>query len=148
MLPWRVLALVLVLLMLPACPADGAVTSGYGLRVHPLTGLRSMHRGIDLAAPRGSPIRSAWPGVVEHVGRSKTWGRNVVVRTGPFAVRYAHAHTVEVEEGDAVARGAQIGTVGATGRATGPHLHLEVARGRRRLRPDFLLATCQAARVR
>lgn len=142
------LALVLVLRFLPACPCDAAVTSGYGRRVHPVTGERSFHRGVDLGAPTGTPIRAAWAGLVEHVGRSKTWGRNVVVRTGNLSVRYAHASDVDVAEGDVVVRGAVLGHVGATGRVTGPHLHLEVARRGRRLRPDFLLAMCQAVRVR
>lgn len=138
----------LMLSLLPTCPADGPVTSPFGRRVHPMTGERSFHRGIDLGAPRGSPIRAAWGGVVAHVGRSKSWGRNVVVQSGAFSVRYAHASAVVVAQGDVLARGDLLGKVGATGRTTGPHLHLEASRGRRRLRPDFLIATCQVARVR
>lgn len=136
------LAAVLVALLVPTCPVDGVVTSGYGRRVHPVTGRLSPHRGVDLGAPRGTPIHAALGGVVEHVGDSSGWGRNVVVRTGTLWVRYAHASTVAVGKGDRIRRGDLVGTVGSTGRATGPHLHLEVARGPRRIDPTFLLCTC------
>lgn len=142
------LGLALAILLLPSCPAEGAITSPYGRRIHPLTGRRSFHAGVDVGAPQGSPIRAAFSGTVIHAGRSRTWGRNVVVRTGPLQIRYAHASELEVDEGDEVDAGQQLGAVGATGRVTGPHLHVQVERRGRRVRPDFLLATCAGTRVR
>lgn len=144
----RVLGLVLALLMLPSCPADGPVTSPYGRRIHPLTGQRSFHAGVDVGAPKGTPIRAALGGEVVHAGRSRTWGRNVVVRTRGLRVRYAHASDILVTEGELVDAGQRLGSVGSTGRATGPHLHVQVDRRGRHVRPDFLLVKCQAARAR
>jgi murein DD-endopeptidase MepM/ murein hydrolase activator NlpD len=138
-----VLAAVLVAILLPACPVDGVVTSGYGRRIHPLTGRLSQHRGVDVAAPQGTPIMAVLGGVVDAVGRSSTWGHNVVVRSGTLWIRYAHASTVAVRVGDRLGRGDLVGTVGSTGRTTGPHLHLEATRGRRRIDPKFLIAACR-----
>lgn len=136
------LAAILIATVVPACPVDGAVTSGYGRRVHPVTGRLSLHRGVDVAAPEGTRIGAAVGGVVEAIGQSSTWGHNVVVRSGPLWIRYAHASTVAVRVGDRLGRGDLVGTVGSTGRATGPHLHLEATRGNRRIDPTFLICAC------
>jgi len=137
------LAGILAAVLMPACPVQGVLTSGYGRRLHPVTGRRSMHRGVDLGAPEGSQILSALGGVVEHVGESPTWGRNVVVRSHTLRIRYAHARSILVGVGEVLVRGAPLGEVGSTGRATGPHLHLEVVLGRRWVDPSYMLANCR-----
>ena len=136
------LAAVLAIILTPACPVDGVVTSVYGRRVHPVTGKLAMHQGIDIGASAGTPFRSALDGVVEHAGTSPTWGTNVVVRSGVLQLRYAHASRISVHVGDVVRRGTHLGDVGSTGRATGPHLHLEVIRGVRRIDPTYMISTC------
>jgi murein DD-endopeptidase MepM/ murein hydrolase activator NlpD len=137
-----VFAALIVAMLVPACPVDGVVTSEYGRRVHPVTGRLSLHRGVDVAAPEGTRIGAALAGIVEAVGRSSTWGHNVVVRSGSLSIRYAHASTVAVSVGDRLGRGDLVGTVGSTGRTTGPHLHFEAIRRSRRIDPMFLMTTC------
>jgi len=107
---------------------EGTVTSGYGFRDDPISGARDFHTGVDIAAPQGSPVSAAFTGTVEAVGESETYGKFVVLRHGNFETRYGHCLCALVREGDAVAAGDVIALVGATGRATGPHLHFELRR--------------------
>ncbi len=117
-------------------PADGWFSHGYGWRKDPWSGEREFHRGIDIVAPDGSDVRATADGVVSDVGRYADYGRSIDVDHGQgFATRYAHLSAVLVRSGDRVARGERIGTVGATGRTTGPHLHYEVFRDGRRTNP-------------
>lgn len=110
-----------------ALPGDGTLTSRFGLRTDPFTGRQAMHQGIDLAAPEGSPVRAALPGVVRAAGARGDYGLAVeVVHEGGFTTLYAHASELLVKEGDRVAPGQPIARVGRTGRSTGAHLHLEV----------------------
>ncbi|MEW5847928.1 MAG: peptidoglycan DD-metalloendopeptidase family protein [Myxococcota bacterium] len=108
-------------------PASTGLTSGFGPRADPLTGQASEHHGWDLAAPTGSPFHTASDGIVTRVGRDEGYG-NFVEVSHPDGTHtlYAHAEEVTVRAGQAVRRGEQLGRVGQTGRATGPHLHLEV----------------------
>lgn len=112
-----------------ALPVAGRISSGFGPRIHPMTGREHFHGGIDVEAPRGSAVASPRAGEVIEVGSGASAGRFVRVRSDDGTVAtYAHLDAVRVRAGDRVAPGALLGTVGMTGRATGPHLHLAVHR--------------------
>lgn len=100
------------------------VSSGFGARVHPILGVRKAHNGVDLAVPVGTSVRSAAAGTVKVVGSDDLNGNYVVV-THPSHLRTAYCHLDEavVTQGMAVSAGDLLGRSGATGRATGPHLH-------------------------
>ena len=108
-------------------PVDGWITSGFGTRVSPFTGERTAHAGIDIAAPVGTPIMAPADGVVIFTGAKAGFGNFIMIAHGYGVVtRYGHNNQNLVQPGQKVGRGEQIGTVGETGRATGPHLHYEV----------------------
>lgn len=109
-------------------PLDSGYTaSRFGRRVDPLTGRRARHEGLDFAAPRGTPIHAAGPGVVVFAGRHPAYGNQVDIDHGDgLLTRYAHARKLFVRAGDIVHQGDKIAEVGSTGRSTGPHLHFEV----------------------
>lgn len=106
----------------------GTLTSNYGYRIHPISGVRKMHTGIDLAAPAGTPILAAESGTVSLVRKLGTgYGWYVVVSHGSnISTLYAHMSSIIVSEGQAVSRGQKLGGVGTTGSSTGNHLHFEV----------------------
>ena len=111
-------------------PIDGAkISSNFGSRLHPILGYTIQHRGIDFAAPTGTPIFAAGDGIVEVRERENGYGNYIKIRhNGEYATAYGHmsrfapriAHGVRVQQGQV------IGYVGSTGMATGPHLHFEV----------------------
>lgn len=108
-------------------PASGRRSSGFGLRVHPVTGVTRLHAGLDIAAPTGEPIRAAAAGRVSFVGGLGGYGTTVMLDHGGGMVTvYAHQSATAVSTGKVVAAGDVIGSIGATGVATGPHLHFEV----------------------
>ena len=111
-------------------PVDGArLSSRFGMRLHPILGYTKMHRGVDFAAPPGTPIMAAGDGVVEKAGPSSAYGNLVVLHhNGAYETAYAHmSHFARgVRPGARVHQGEVIGYVGATGRVTGPHLHYEI----------------------
>lgn len=113
-----------------AWPTRGIFTSGYGMRADPFTGLPRFHNGIDVANSVGTPIRAAASGTVVHVeSQIGNYGRFVIVRhPDGFQTLYAHLHTFRVRNGQSVSRGQVLGTMGNTGRSTGPHLHFSVIR--------------------
>jgi len=117
------------------------VTSLYGYRIHPISGGRQFHWGLDLGLPQGTPLLAGLDGTVVSVGyQPNGYGNFVVIECADGKqVRYAHCHEVFVTQGQAVIRGELIATVGTTGASTGPHLHIEVARNGRRLNPIFFL---------
>jgi murein DD-endopeptidase MepM/ murein hydrolase activator NlpD len=107
-----------------------ALTSGFGMRMHPVLGGMRTHAGIDLAAPSGSPIISASNGVVSAAGWLGSYGLYVSLEhRGGLQTRYAHMSRLNVVPGQQIHRGDVIGYVGSTGRSTGPHLHYEVRVG-------------------
>lgn len=109
--------------------ADARLTSSFGERHDPIEGDVRAHAGLDLAAPAGTPVRAAGPGVVVRAGDAGGYGNMVVIdHGGGVTTRYAHLARADVKPGDHVAAGAAIGAVGQTGRTTGPHLHFEVRR--------------------
>lgn len=110
-------------------PVVGRVSSEFGMRTHPVTGVRKSHTGIDFAAPTGTPIEAAAAGTVTFAGVRGGYGNLVIVDHGDGTeTRYAHQHRIDVGVGQQVQRGQQLGTVGSTGMSTGPHLHFEVRR--------------------
>lgn len=109
-------------------PSGGRLSSGFGPRKSPTAGASSDHKGIDIAAPRGTPIVSSAPGRVTRVGsQQKGYGNYVYVDHGNgVETRYAHLDTSTVQVGDRLEAGQQLGTMGSTGTSTGNHLHFEV----------------------
>src|SRR5690625_421223 len=111
-------------------PVDGArISSHFGRRKHPIRGVMRMHSGVDFAAPHGTPVHASAPGQVSFVGTRRGYGKVIEIEHGSdMMTRYAHlsAFTAGMKAGQAVEAGQKIGEVGATGLATGPHLHYEV----------------------
>lgn len=111
-------------------PVSGArLTSGYGIRRHPLLGYSKMHSGVDFGLPYGTPIKAAGAGVVELAGSSGAYGITVRISHGKgYDTLYAHMSKVAagIRPGARVNQGQTIGYVGSTGRSTGPHLHLSL----------------------
>jgi len=115
------------------------LASPFGWRTHPITGARSHHNGIDLAAPTGTPVAAALPGVVSFAGEgdgpgggaahARGGGLVVNVHAGVMLAQYAHLSRIDVRVGQPVAAGARLGAVGSTGRTTGPHLHFGIRIG-------------------
>ncbi len=130
---------------------SGRLTSPMGWRSDPLEGKRRFHRGIDLAAPQGTPVRSLSGGRVVSVGWAGGYGRRVVVE-GKDGLRtlYAHLNRIHVRAGEKIAAGSRLGDVGRSGRATGAHLHLEMKRNGRLLNPlaevEFVKAAAESHR--
>jgi murein DD-endopeptidase MepM/ murein hydrolase activator NlpD len=107
--------------------SKGFVGSGFGYRTDPITGQRSMHTGVDFAAPVGTPIFAAAGGVVSAAERNPDFGNMVEIDHGHnLSTMYAHSSRMFVKPGDLVRKGQKIAEVGTTGRSTGPHLHFEV----------------------
>jgi murein DD-endopeptidase MepM/ murein hydrolase activator NlpD len=109
-------------------PLDGArMTSGYGMRDHPILRQRRRHTGIDLAAPTGTPVYATADGIIERADWFSSYGLFISIDHGAdLQTRYAHMSRLAVAAGDRVEVGDVIGYVGSTGRSTGPHLHYEV----------------------
>jgi len=111
-------------------PIDGArISSGYGMRLHPILGYTTMHKGVDFAAPTGTPIMAAGDGVVQLAGRRGNYGIYLrVEHNKEYSTAYAHMSAIArgIHVGSHVRQGQVIGYVGSTGLATGPHLYYEV----------------------
>jgi murein DD-endopeptidase MepM/ murein hydrolase activator NlpD len=102
------------------------VTSGFAQRFHPVLQNWRQHKGVDYSAPMGTPVRSVGDGVVDFAGRQNGYGNVVEVKHSNQRVTvYAHLSRMDVRQGQRVEQGQRIGAVGATGWATGPHLHFE-----------------------
>ncbi|NBB69941.1 MAG: peptidoglycan DD-metalloendopeptidase family protein [Alphaproteobacteria bacterium] len=138
----RLVDRVLATVPLASPVVDGhRVTSGFGRRRDPFRGRAAFHRGIDLAAARGTPICAPAAGKVVAVGRRGGYGNLVELDHGNGVVtRYAHLHAYLVKRGDTVAPGERIGLMGRSGRTTGVHLHYEVLVDGRPVDPAGLLA--------
>ncbi len=106
---------------------EGYIASPYGWRIHPNTGKKAFHRGVDIAAWPGTPVRATADGVVSFAGWSGGSGKLVVIEHGfGFTTCYAHNKKIVVKVGQEVKRGQIIAYVGSTGNVTGPHVHYEV----------------------
>ena len=103
------------------------ITSGFGMRNHPIYGYSREHAGVDYGAPTGTPVRTIGDGVVEFAGVQNGYGNVIYIkhRNKKDTTVYAHLSRIAVKVGDAVAQGDTIGAVGSTGASTGPHLHFE-----------------------
>jgi len=119
---------------------EGTVSSGFGPRRGPFTGESVHHRGVDIVAAQGRPIVASRSGRVSKSVRQpgdSAWGKQIVLQhEGGYQSIYAHLDKVFVEKGEAVEQGTIIGTVGSTGRVTGPHLHFEIHLDGRALDPS------------
>lgn len=108
-------------------PVSGRISSGFGMRHHPILKKSRMHNGVDIAAPTGTPIRAAGTGRIIRASYSSGYGNCVIIdHGGGVATLYAHCSSILVTVGQMVERGDLIAKVGSTGLATGPHLHWEV----------------------
>ena len=120
-------------------PVKGArLSSKFGVRKHPILGFNKMHRGVDFAAKRGTPIMAAGDGRITYAGRNGSFGRFVEIKhLNNFKTRYAHLYKYAkgIKKGRNVKQGDIIGYVGTSGRSTGPHLHYEVKHKNRTINP-------------
>lgn len=108
-------------------PTKGWITSGFGYRESPYTNKREFHKGIDIAASRGTPILATASGTIAFAGRKGPLGKLVTIDHGHgILTRFAHTHKILKKQGEKVKRGDVIALVGNTGRSTGPHVHYEV----------------------
>ena len=126
-------------------PATGPVTSPYGMRRHPITGVWKLHDGTDFGASCGSPIRAAAAGIVVSTTSASSYGNRLIIDhgtgvAGHLVTSYNHAQGYSVVVGDRVAAGQVIGAVGSTGLATGCHLHFQVWRDGTLIDPMTVLA--------
>ncbi|MCD6546881.1 MAG: M23 family metallopeptidase [Thermotogae bacterium] len=107
-------------------PVYGEISSPYGWRIHPITGKRQFHTGVDIAAPEGVPIFAPLDGVITYTGWRSGYGLTVEMQSKDFTFRFGHMSKIDVYAGQTVKQGNIIGRIGNTGISTGPHLHFEV----------------------
>ncbi|MBL28312.1 MAG: hypothetical protein CMM50_12280 [Rhodospirillaceae bacterium] len=126
----------------PIAPeAKSRVSSHYGWRIHPMTGERAFHTGVDIAAPSGTPVLATAPGIVHAIGQHPRLGNYVMIDYLDGSVgTYGHLKRIEAASGDIVARGDMVGRVGSTGRSTGPHLDYSLKIDGRNVDPLPLLS--------
>jgi murein DD-endopeptidase MepM/ murein hydrolase activator NlpD len=126
-------------------PVNGGVSSGFGMRRHPILGYKRMHSGLDFKAGYGAPIFAATDGVVAYAGRKGGYGNFVQLNHGGgIATGYAHMSRIVAGPGQRVRQGQIIGYVGSTGLSTGPHLHYELYRDGRPVNPLSITFTQRA----
>lgn len=124
-------------------PVTGRITSGFGWRGRSRRVSR-FHKGLDIAAPRGTPILASADGKVAFSGRRGGYGNTVILdHGGGVQTLYAHNSHIDVREGDAIKQGQEISQVGTTGRSTGPHLHYEVRLNGRPVNPEPYITKVQ-----
>ena len=114
----------------------GWLSSYYGMRTHPISGKKEMHKGIDFAGEMGGKVIAVAKGVVTYAGKRWGFGNVVDIAHGNgYVTRYAHNSNILVSVGDTVEKGFQIAEIGTTGRSTGPHVHFEVLKNGRPINP-------------
>ena len=112
------------------------MTSGFGMRMHPILGFTKMHTGIDFGAPTGTPVFAAGDGVVKEARWAGGYGRWLEIQHNPqWATGYGHLSGWAVKPGQRVHQGQVVAYVGSTGRSTGPHLHYEVILNGQKINP-------------
>ena len=120
-------------------PLDGArISSNFGMRKHPISGFNKMHKGVDFAAPTGTPIYAGGNGIIEYVGRNGGYGKYIRIRhNNGYKTAYAHLSSYKkgISKGVRVNQGEVIGYVGSTGNSTGPHLHYEIIYQNKHINP-------------
>lgn len=119
---------------------NSPVTSSFGWRIHPITGDRRFHSGIDFGAPTGTPIYAYQAGLVEFAGWKNGYGKAVIINHGAGkSTLYGHASKIVVRKGERVDAGETIAKIGSTGFSTGPHLHFEVRLNNKPVNPHLYL---------
>ena len=114
----------------------GWLSSYYGMRTHPISGRREMHKGIDFAGKLGGQVIAVAKGVVTYAGKRYSYGNLIEIAHGNgYSTRYAHNSRLLVSVGDTVEKGFQIAEIGSSGRSTGPHVHFEVIKNGREINP-------------
>ena len=122
-------------------PVSGKVMSGFGYRIHPINGLDDFHNGIDIAAPQGSGIYAALPGVVSEISSSAIYGNYITLEHGGgFSTTYCHCDTIVAPLGANLRQGELIATVGSTGISAGPHCHFEIVKNEKYYNPAWVLS--------
>ena len=120
-------------------PLDGArLSSNFGMRKHPILGYNKMHKGVDFAAPKGTPIYAGGNGVIEYIGNNGGYGKYIRIRhNNEYKTAYGHMSDYKkgLSKGKRVNQGEIIGYVGSTGRSTGPHLHYEIIFQNKQINP-------------
>ena len=123
-------------------------TSGMGMRLHPIFQTMQVHRGVDYAAPSGTPAYTVGDGIVEFAGAQGGYGNVVIVRHGSnHSTVYAHLSRIQVRKGQTVTQGQVIGAVGSTGWSTGPHLHFEFRVNGMHTDPQRIIQQAQSAPI-
>lgn len=122
-------------------PIGGRLSSEFGNRFHPIDRKTKFHKGIDIAAPKGTPVAAAASGTVVSAGWSNGYGNLVVIEHADGRqTRYAHADKLFVSAGETVQAGQTIARVGSTGKSTGAHLHFEIVENNRQVNPLEILS--------
>ncbi|MEN6617172.1 MAG: M23 family metallopeptidase [Syntrophorhabdus sp.] len=117
-------------------PMKGSISSYFGMRDHPVTGVRAMHTGLDIRAPESSPVVATADGIVGYSASSSGNGNMIVIEHGQgYATAYAHLKENFVSVGQVIKKGQRIAASGSTGTSTGPHLHYEVWKNGKQLNP-------------
>ena len=122
-------------------PLKGSrLSSPFGWRDDPISGVRRHHAAVDLSAPQGTPVFAAMEGTVLVLSYDRTYGNFIILsHPGGYQTMYAHLNSFSIKQGGQVAQGAQIGTVGNTGYSTGPHLHFAIFKNSRAVNPLDLM---------
>ncbi|WP_417591164.1 peptidoglycan DD-metalloendopeptidase family protein [Parasphingorhabdus sp.] len=130
--------------------STGMLSSSYGYRRDPFTGVGAMHSGMDFRGPLGQPILAAAGGKVTHAGWRSGYGKTVEITHGNgLMTRYAHLSRIEVTTGQKIEQGIQLGAMGSTGRSTGTHLHFEVRLNGKAINPrPFLEANTDVLKIK
>lgn len=122
---------------------DHRISSPYGWRIHPKLGNRRFHQGVDIAAPKNTPVYAAASGTVTFAGYRGNYGNLIIIQheddLDGFETYYAHLNSISIRKGEKVMVGQSIGRIGSTGLSTGPHLHLEIRFDNNTLDPMKLL---------
>ena len=120
-------------------PIDGArLSSTYGMRKHPILGYNKMHKGVDFAAPKGTPVFAGGDGVIEYAATNGGYGKYIRIRhNNEYKTAYAHLSNFKkgISKGKRVSQGEIIAYVGSTGNSTGPHLHYEILYQNKQINP-------------
>ncbi len=124
----------------PVIPVEGKITSRFGYRTNPITGKYGFHTGLDIGCDEGTPIASAFYGVVKETGENDVSGKYVIMEHSEgLETRYYHCSKILVKPGAVIRQGETLARVGSTGWSTGPHLHFEVRINNVCVNPELLL---------
>lgn len=120
-------------------PLKGKITSRFGEREVLIKGMTANHKGLDIAAKKGTKIKAVLDGQVEEASKNSKYGNYIKIKTDDIETVYAHCQKLKVKNGKKVKKGDVIATVGSTGIATGPHLHFEIKLSNRYIDPELII---------